>query len=181
MTMTMTMNYLKGLLRSPKNPRPRFTQEQWVINLLLWCSWNLERRLGSFPCYAAHKDPSTGGLKCTCRPTPDPELEDSGGRRMPPHYPWWARIGESCQVEEERCENDRAQPQWRTESDTGRGSEERMKRRRGSTGFASTTGESNPATQQEEDVGTDKQEGEGGYEVPRAIMIRMRRMWAGKE
>ncbi|KAJ7809876.1 hypothetical protein B0H13DRAFT_1927662 [Mycena leptocephala] len=101
---------------------------------------------------------------------------------MPPHYPGWVRIGESCQVEEERCENDRAQPQWRPESDTGRGGEERMKRRRGdSTGFASTNNESNPATQQAEDVGTDKQEGEGGYEVPRAIMIRMQRMRAGKE
>jgi hypothetical protein len=57
-----------------------------------------------------------------------------------------------------------------------------MKRRRGdSTGFASTNSEFNPVTQQAEDVGTDKQEGEGKYEVPRAIMIRMQRMWAGKE
>jgi hypothetical protein len=60
-----------------------------------------------------------------------------------------------------------------------------MERRRGaSTGFVSMTpsnGESNPATQHAGGRGTDRKEGEGGYEALRTILIRMRRMRAGKE
>ncbi|KAJ7936940.1 hypothetical protein B0H13DRAFT_2430929 [Mycena leptocephala] len=53
-------------------------------------------------------------------------------------------------------------PVWRPESDTGRGGDERMKRRRGdSTGFVSMTpsnDESNPATQHAGGAGTDRKE-----------------------
>ncbi|KAJ7887821.1 hypothetical protein B0H14DRAFT_3127437 [Mycena olivaceomarginata] len=76
-------------------------------------------------------------------------------------------------------------PPRRPKSDADRGGDERMKRRRGaSTGFVSMTpskGESNPATQHAGGGGADRKESEGGYEALRTILIRMRRMRAGKE
>jgi hypothetical protein len=44
-----------------------------------------------------------------------------------------------------------------------------------------SNGESNPATRHAGGGGTDRKKGEGGYEALRKILIRMRRMWAGKE